>query len=85
MTIRLRFEELDYDPEEHEFPDIEAAIKFAKAWFLDGYDGMYDNAHPSVKAQSEESLREYARMLEDDLRAGRRFYCNRFYETITFV
>lgn len=79
MTIRLRFSGIDEETEEKDFETIDAAIKYAKHWFLSGYD------NETINDEARASAREYAARLERDLRAGETFHCGMFHERIEFL
>lgn len=77
MTWRLHTDGLDHEPAATDFASAPAAIAYAAWWFLDGY---VDN--DTMPGMPDETVLEDLDELLSDLRAGREFYCSRFYEKV---
>lgn len=75
MPFSVITESLDDGLEVSECPSMDAAVAYAKAWFLRGYDHLDDVA--------KRLAREEAEHIEPQLRAGETFTCRMFYEKIS--
>lgn len=67
---------LDEEDEKRGFDTETEAIAWAKSWFIEGYN------NDTIDDETRAAVKEDAEKLEQDLLAGREFYCSRFYECV---